>query len=140
MRTFLIICIMGLFSIHSYAQQFQLEATIDKHIEAIFDIDGDGIMEYVADTNKVYDGSTHNLKYTIPIGYYLEWGDEITANNPDAVFPHIDFNSDGKRDLILVSYYSNPNPDVKLIVFDVVNNIVLFEFDPPEKMLNYKLY
>ena len=35
-------------------------------IEAIFDIDGDGIMEYVADTNKVYDGLSHNLKYTIP--------------------------------------------------------------------------
>ena len=90
-------------------------------------------MEYIADSNKVYDGLTHNLKYTIPAEYNFNWGDAIEANNPYAVFPHIDFNSDGKRDLILASYYINPNPDIKLIVFDLVNNVVLFEFDPPEE-------
>lgn len=132
MRALLISLIVGSFHLVLFAQQFQLEATIDKYIEAIIDIDGDGIMEYIADSNKVYDGLTHNLKYTIPAEYNFNWGDAIEANNPYAVFPHIDFNSDGKRDLICTSYYSFPNPDVKLIVFDIVNNILLFEFDPPE--------
>lgn len=44
------------------AQQFTLEATIDKRIYIIFDIDGDGICEYIADTNKVYDGSIYSLR------------------------------------------------------------------------------
>ena len=51
MRAIIISLIVGLFSILSFAQQFQLETTVDRSIEAILDIDGDGICEYVADTN-----------------------------------------------------------------------------------------
>jgi hypothetical protein len=131
MRATLLSCIVVLFSIFSFAQQFQLEATIDKDIKAIFDIDGDGICEYLADTTKIYDGLTHNLKYTIPIGYYLEWGEDLRAQNPYPVFPHIDFNLDGKRDLIL-DFYTSQGSDDKVLVYDAVNNIVLFEFNQPD--------
>ena len=134
MRILIIMCSMGLISIATFAQQFQLEITLEKSIGTIFDIDGDGICEYLADSNKVYDGLTHNLKYTIPVGYLLTWGDEVTAQNPNYNFPHIDFNFDGKRDLIIHSEYQLMSGNIeKIIVFDVVNNIVLFEFDPPEE-------
>ena len=129
MRIYLVYFFIITFQFISFAQQFQLEATVDKDIREIFDIDSDGIMEYVADTNKVYDGLTHNLKYTFPDGYYLEWGDKTEANNPYSFFPNVDFNFDGKRDLILGSFTSQTNPDDKLIVYDVVNNVVLFEFN-----------
>ncbi len=137
MKTALTICIFMLFSILSFAQQFQLEATIDKYIEDIFDIDGDGICEYVADTNKVYDGLTHNLKYTFPAGFYLE-SIEDHGQNPYSVFPHIDFNSDGKRDLIINSYTSQSNPVEEIVIFDVVNNVVLFEFNQPGERAIFK--
>jgi hypothetical protein len=137
MRSFFIICMMVLFSFPAFAQQFQLEATIDKHIDEIFDIDGDGICEYVADTNKVYDGLTHNLKYIIPAGFRLHWGDAETAQNPNYNFPNIDFNSDGKRDLVLQSSYSIGGNIEEIVVYDVVNNIVLFEFNPPEETVYF---
>ena len=137
MRNVLIICTIGLCSILSHAQQFQLKTTVDRYIEDIFDIDGDGICEYIADTNKVYDGSTHNLKYTLPEGFYLE-SIEDHLQNPYTVIPHIDFNSDGNRDLIIDSYTTQSNPVKKIEIFDVVNNVVLFEFIPPETHCNFK--
>lgn len=114
------------------AQQFTLEATIEKSISKIFDMDGDGICEYIADTNKVYDGSTHLLKYTIPSGY-VEWNDPAKAQNPYSYFPHIDFNSDGKRELIMTT----STPSEALLIFDVSNNNVLFEFNPFEDYLSF---
>lgn len=134
MRTLLTIWLLGLFSILSFAQQFQLETTAENgRIEAIFDIDGDGIMEYIADTIHVYDGLTHNLKYTLPNGYNFQWFDFEPARNPYSVFPHIDFNFDGKRDLMMKIY----GQDNTFIVFDIVNNIVLFEFNSPEERIEF---
>ena len=129
MRTFLIIYVLGLFSILSFAQQFQLEATIEKNVRAIFDIDGDGICEYIADTNKVYDGVTHILKYTFPNGSYIYWDDEIRAKNPKSNFPHIDFNGDGKRELI-IQLPGDQFIEPKVIIYDLYNSQTLFEFDP----------
>lgn len=137
MRIFLTTCFLILLQSFIYSQQFQLEATVDRNIDNIFDIDGDGICEYTADTNKVYDGSTHNLKYTLPEGFYIE-SNEDHAPNPYSVFPHIDFNSDGIRDLIIDSYTSQSNPVKKIEIYDVVNNAVLFEFIPPETYCNFK--
>lgn len=127
---------MSLLSILSYAQQFQLEATIDKNIEAIFDIDGDGIMEYIADTNKVYDGLTHNLKYNLPGGTYLEWDEPQKAQNSFSNFPHLDYNSDGYRELIV-----NDNSiyqDSKVYIYDLLNSQILFEFNPPEENASFR--
>ena len=135
MRPLLIFCTMSLLSVLSYAQQFQLEATIDKSIVAIFDIDGDGICEYIADTNKVYDGSTHNLKYSLPIGTYLEWDEPQKAQNSFSKFPHLDYNSDGFREVIV-----NDNSvfeDSKVYIYDLLNSQILFEFDPPEKNASF---
>ena len=131
MRTLLIICVLGLFSILAFAQQFQLEATIDKSINEIFDIDGDGICEYIADTNKVYDGSTHMLKYTFPAGS-LSWTDETSAQNPYSNFPHIDYNSDGNREIIAMNRTPSGQFITSIIVYDLINNQTLFEFDPLE--------
>lgn len=129
MKTVLIICTIGLCSILSYAQQFQLETTIDKKIEEIFDIDGDGICEYIADTNKVYDGLTHLLKYSFP--GRLDWGDETSANNPYSYFPNIDYNNDDCREVIL--YDNSDINNGKAYIYDLKNNQILFEFDPPEE-------
>ena len=115
------------------AQQFTLEATLNQSIHWIFDIDGDGICEYFADSNGVYDGSTHQLKYSLPNNIdHLFWQDPTTAQNPYPLFPHIDFNSDGKRDIIS---YSNSG---SVIIYDVVNNQVLFEFDSQEKYTEFE--
>ena len=59
-------------------------------------------------------------------------GRHIEANNPYSVFPHIDFNFDGKRD-IFIDFYTSPSfPDDQLIILDIVNNTVLFEFNQPQ--------
>jgi hypothetical protein len=120
MKAILIFCVIELFSILSYAQQFQLETTVERELEAIFDLEGDGICEYVADTNKVYDGATHLLKFTFPNGY-LMYNEPQHAQNPNSIFPHIDFNGDGKRDLII-------RIDSTVAIYDVVNNHYLFQF------------
>ncbi len=125
MRTFLIICTIGLFSIISFAQQFQLEATIEKDIGAIFDIDGDGVCEYIADTNKVYDGSTHALKYSFPGDLY--WHDETTAQNRHSKFPHIDFNGDGKIEVITFIGIAPGNNQI--LIYDLFNNSILFQIN-----------
>lgn len=125
MKTLLsIILILG-FQFFTVAQQFVLEATIEKSIYEIFDIDGDGVCEYIADTNKVYDGSTHQLKYSFP-GTRLYWQDATTAQNPYSKFPHIDFNSDGNREIIYSDYQT-------VNIYDLVNNQIIFTFDPPEE-------
>lgn len=110
------------------AQQFTLEATIDKEIYLIFDIDGDGVCEYTADTNKVYDGSTHQLKYTLPDqSWRILYGMDRHLN-PSGQFPHIDFNSDGNRDLLILAQPWNWG----IFIYDIINNQIIFEFDPPE--------
>ena len=112
-KLFIILSILVILAIPSIAQQFILEVTIEKEISQIFDIDGDGICEYIADSNKVYDGASHLLKYTFPYPGELEWHDQIEAQNPYSYFPHIDYNSDGKRDLIILSDY--PHSDLPKI-------------------------
>lgn len=108
------------------AQQFTLEATVDNQIRAILDIDGDGICEYITANNEVYDGATHLLKYTIPSGD-VEWNDPAKAQNPYSHFPHIDYNSDGIRDLMMYIY----SPTEALVIYDVSTNSNLFEFQMP---------
>ena len=117
--------ILLIFTPSSIAQQFKLEKTIDMGIWGIFDIDGDGICEYLADSNKVYDGATHSLKYTYPTGDPT-FGDETKAQNPYSYFPHIDYNDDGKRELII--NINSPNSEV--IVYDISNSNILFHFNP----------
>ena len=135
MRTLLIISVLGLLSILSFAQQFQLEATAENgRIKAIFDIDGDGIMEYVADTNKVFDGSSHLLKYTFPFDY-INWTEPMHAQYPNSKFPHIDYNSDGNREVI-VSYSNSPS-DNGIVVYDLINSQTLFDFNPPEENVHF---
>ena len=131
MKNLFVICTFVLFPILSYAQQFQLEATIDKNVYFIFDIDGDGICEYIADTNKVYDGATHNLKYTFPSGTNLESNDPQQAQNPYSNFPHIDYNSDGYRDVVIND--ASVFQDSKVYIYDLKNSQILFDFDPPEQ-------
>jgi len=130
MRTLLFTFIVTFYSLLSFAQQFQLEATIEKNIRAIFDIDGDDKCEYIADTNKVYDGATHQLKYTFP--GTMEWNTGgYDLINPYAHFIHTDYNSDGKRDLII-------NQDSTFEVFDVVNNVILFELSHQGEIIHIK--
>jgi len=131
MRTLLFTFIVTFYSLLSFAQQFQLEATLEKRIRAIFDIDGDGICEYIADTNKVYDGFTHDLKYTFPAGSYLDWDNAHELVNPGGHWKHTDYNLDGKRDLII-------NQDDTFMVFDVVNNAILFELSHPGESIHFE--
>lgn len=118
-----LLLLSALLTITINAQQFILEATVEKRMEGIFDIDGDGICEYITDTNKVYDGVSHTLKYTIngdPV-----FSDEQFAQNPYSQFPHIDFNGDGIREIV-----TDGNMDYNPGVFDLANGQPLFEFNP----------
>jgi hypothetical protein len=85
MKTLLFTFIFIFYSLLSFAQQFQLKATIDTTIAIIFDMDGDGICEYKAYTNKIFDGLTQDLKYILPDGY-VEWNDYTKAQNPYSFF------------------------------------------------------
>ena len=133
MKAALIFIITVIFQTVGLSQQFQLEATIEKHVSAIFDIDGDGICEYIADTNKVYDGASHNLKYTLPNGNIF-WNENQRAQNPYSYFPHIDFNGDGKREIMMLT----ASPDNQLIIYDLVNSMNLFQFGPANESVYFK--
>lgn len=126
-----------LFSISISAQQFTLEATLDYEISKsmIFDTDGDGICEYFVSTDdgfNVFDGSTHQLKYSIPESYPI-WNDPQIAQNPNSKFPHIDFNSDGVSELIM----NNSEDATAVIIYDMKNDQNLFEFDSPENYTEF---
>ncbi len=115
----------------SFSQQFTLEHTIGAQINTIIDLDGDGICEYIVNHTEVYDGATHTLKYTLPVSDII-W---TNTTNTYSVFPHIDYNSDGNRDLVMKIY----TPETAIIIFDVVNNNMLFEFTLPQGQ-NYLEY
>lgn len=117
------------------AQQFTLEATVDYQIRAILDIDGDGICEYIAHNNGVYDGATHILKFQLPSASDIHWEAPIQAQNPYSFFPHIDYNSDGIRDLIIYVF----SPTLALVIYDVSTNSNLFEFQMPSQQ-NYLVF
>jgi len=112
-----------IFQISLHAQQFNLKYSVEKRIDLILDIDGDGVCEYIADTNKVYDLITNNLKYSFPAGSVIKY-DDFEALTPKISYPHVDFNSDGKCELIIGT---NDYPK-KIIIYDLFNNNTLFEF------------
>jgi hypothetical protein len=122
-----------IFQILLYSQQFNLKYSVEKRIDLILDIDGDGVCEYIADTNKVYDFTNNNLKYSFPAGEVVN-DDDFVALTPKIHFPHIDFNNDGKRELII----ETEDYDQKVIVYDLYNNNTLFEFSNPSRNTYFK--
>lgn len=123
MKTILsIIFILG-FQFYSLAQQFVLEAEINGEIQQVFDIENDGVYEYMLmDSLVIFDGASHQIKYYLP-EYTNEFYDERSF------LRNVDFNSDGNKDFII---RTNTWPDEKIIIFDVINNQPIFEFNPSE--------
>lgn len=129
----------------SFSQQFQLEWKTPTGKRAYYfgDLDGDKIGEFLimdsAHVVRVYDGFTHNLKWT----FTLDLSEWITARygyGDEGVFiPHtplLDFNGNGVKDLIvsgrkiidpstnaLIHDFSIPNAyDTYVIGLDDVDN------------------
>ena len=119
-----------------YGQQFELETTIFGYIQGIFDFDGDGVCEYIIDSNKVYDGATNQLKYNFP-GYAI-FEDYMDALNPYYKYPFIDFNNDGIVDIITTTYGYDDGPWRKVFIYDMKNNDVLYEFSPEQNNSSFE--
>lgn len=127
MKKTTIILLLMICSTALYGQQFVLENTIDGYIEGIFDFDGDGVCEYVKDTNKVYDGATNQLKYSYPgnVSFY----DHLDALNPNYKYPFIDFNNDGVVDVVAGTHWEDQNSwGSKVFIYDLKNANTLYEF------------
>ncbi len=114
--------------------QFNLEWEVEGSVDYVGDMDGDGIGEFAfrsGDTTRFYDGASHNLKWTTTgarFSYY--WFQ--TDRNPYSIFPSIDYNSDGVREILF-----RPENGDGIIIMDVTNNTVIFELSGPEESCEF---
>ncbi len=109
-------------------QTFVLESQLDNFFAfPITDIDGDGIPELYGEDSQgipgLYDGSTLELKWLLP--QYPDLSDESHI-----LSPFFDFNSDGKKDVLLESVDANYNT-TGFTVHDIVNNTSIYNFQDP---------
>lgn len=131
MKKIILVTLLILTQHFVFAQQFVLEAEISGEIEQVFDIENDGVYEYIIrDSLVIFDGASHQLKYNLPEYLYVFY-EEIS----NKFLKNVDYNSDGNNDLIIGT---NTWPDAKVVVYDIVNNQILFEFDPTESSAFFK--
>lgn len=130
MKLFCLITVILLFvtTVPDFSQQFVLEWEISEELIYVGDIDGDGIGEFVSehgDTTTFYDGQNHNQKWTITgKNFNSNWWDADPYIHPHyLIFPSIDYNGDGNREVIF-----EPSVSEGFIIVDVVNNTTVFEW------------
>ncbi len=119
----------------THGQNIVLEREIDiMWIQPVTDIEGDGILELIGwDAQRragLYDGATFALKWTFPENCYLD-EDRYSSG---MLSPFQDFNSDGNKDLILVTTegeYDVSEVDVGFKIYDIAHNSTLFEYRDP---------
>jgi hypothetical protein len=136
MKSILVIVIGMIFVMFwqdSYSQEFNLEWEYDDFLHFIGDMDGDGIGEFVSqkedsDTILFIDGRDHNVKWTVVGLYFLYYWYE-SDRNLYSVFPSIDYNGDGVREVLFSPY----DYEIEgIIIYDVANNRKLFELTDPD--------
>ncbi len=97
----------------------------------IIDIDSDGIPELYGEDSQgvpgLYDGSTLELKWILP--QYPDIDDD--PHWAGILSPFFDFNSDGKKDVILRSWDENHNT-TGFRIHDIVDNTAIYEYNDPE--------
>jgi hypothetical protein len=73
-------------------------------------MDGGGVPELISynddSTTSFYDGKTLQLKWKIPYPIN-EWGDAGAAQNKNNIYGDLDYNGDGKIDLLIRDKQSN---------------------------------
>ena len=112
-------------------QVFQLEWEFPDQLTYVGDIDGDGIGEFVSyDENllitKFYEVGNSNEKWTIngkQFDYEIFDAEKSNLQPDYLLFPSIDYNGDGKREV-----FFKPSDDKGIIIVDVVNNTTVFEW------------
>ncbi len=129
--SFLLVIITMLFSSRGASQQFVQEWEFPDWLTYVGDIDGDRVGEFIKDdrANSVttfYDGATHGIKWTITgkklIGEIFD-AEKSNLHPPYLRFPSIDYNGDGKREVLF-----EPSDGKGFLIVDVVNNTVLFNW------------
>src|SRR4030043_428980 len=134
MKQYILIMIVFLFVITatSLGQQFIQKWEIAERLYYVGDIDGDGIGEFVSfdEDNlitKFYDAQSRDVKWTITgkrFDYEMFLGEHATSNPSYIIFPSIDYNGDGKREVFFI-----PANEKGIIITDVVNNTNIFEWN-----------
>lgn len=104
----------------------------------IADIDGDGTPEMVAFDEKtelvaIYDGSSLQLKWTLPASAEIE---ALLITGAVEVLQHVlsplfDFNSDGKKDILLTLTSEVDYNTTGFKVHSIVDNSTIYEFIDP---------
>lgn len=135
--------LLFLFTFPLIGQQFQLEWKTPTGIRAYYfgDLDGDGIGEFLVMDSmyvvSVYDGLSHNLKWSINLDY-SNWIMVRYGYGDEGIYfprtPLLDFNGNGVKDFIigdkiidpstntLIFDFSNPNGFPDVLGLDDVDN------------------
>ncbi|RJP64832.1 MAG: T9SS C-terminal target domain-containing protein [Ignavibacteriales bacterium] len=140
MKNVTLVLFLILISNSMFCQQFVKKWEIPQKLIYVGDIDGDGIGEfafcdYKSLTTTYYDGQTLNSKWTFIGGTFDDnWFDADADVHPSFnKFPSIDFNGDGKREMLFFTYTDATQYAKKsILLVDVVNNNTLFEFSDSE--------
>ena len=117
-------------------QNIVLESQTDiRWLFPITDIENDGIPELYGEDSQgvpgLYDGSTLQLKWTLPQYPDIDEEGYLTG----ILSPFLDFNSDGNQDIIFVStegILDENEKDVGFRIHDIVNNTTIYEYNDPE--------
>ncbi len=106
-----------------FPQNFTLEWKSQGFLFLVGDLDNDGISEFLRNGNNlvtVYDGATHQVKYTINGQGILDAYHQPSVNTNKLIF---DFNGNNVKDIILTDISGNP-----LRIIDPSTGNKIFEF------------
>lgn len=108
-------------------QQFNLEWEVEGDTYYVGDLDGDGVGEFAIRTDngaQFYDGANHTLKWTVT-GWFFSGFWCTLDRNPFYLFPSIDYNGDGVREVL---FRPRVEDGEGVIIMDVTDNTAIFEF------------
>ncbi len=120
---------------------FGQNITLEKQVNIVLwipvaDIDDDGIPELIGydpvnEIEALYDGATLEKKYTLPPSAWSAIDEEVLmlTGNQYVISPFLDFNNDGKKDVLFISYYNYKVTG--FTVHDIVNNSTIYEYVDP---------
>jgi hypothetical protein len=131
MKKMILLLFLVFISNTAFCQQFEKIWECPKELIYVGDIDGDGIGDlayddYNNDKIEFYDITSQNPKWSLTDkNFFDEIYDAEKSNlHPSYIkFPSIDFNGDGKKEIIL-----KKGDGKGLFIYDVVNNSAVFEW------------
>ncbi|MBM3713376.1 MAG: T9SS type A sorting domain-containing protein [Actinobacteria bacterium] len=131
MKKMILLLFLVFISKTAFCQQFEKIWECPKKLLYVGDIDGDGIgdlayEDYNNDKIEFYDITSQNSKWSLTDKrFFYEIYDAEKSNlQPSYIkFPFIDFNGDGKKEMIL-----KKGDGKGLFIYDVVNNSAVFEW------------